>query len=54
MLLLGTKMFHVLSIRTWDERLNHLIKQVTNICTLLTCCTTCVTFPEGNNLKEAF
>ncbi|XP_033606542.1 vacuolar protein sorting-associated protein 8 homolog isoform X2 [Cryptotermes secundus] len=27
MLLLGTKMFHVLTIRAWDERLNHLIKQ---------------------------
>jgi hypothetical protein len=29
MLLLGTKMFHVLTIRAWDERLNHLIRQVT-------------------------
>jgi len=31
MLLLGTKTFHVLTIRAWNERLNHLIKQVTNI-----------------------
>ncbi|XP_021918193.1 LOW QUALITY PROTEIN: vacuolar protein sorting-associated protein 8 homolog [Zootermopsis nevadensis] len=27
MLLLGTKTFHVLTIRAWNERLNHLIKQ---------------------------
>ncbi|XP_068082015.1 vacuolar protein sorting-associated protein 8 homolog isoform X2 [Anabrus simplex] len=27
MLLLGTKKFHVLTIRTWTERLNHLMKQ---------------------------
>jgi hypothetical protein len=31
MLLLGTKTFHVLTIRSWIERLNHLIKQVINI-----------------------
>ena len=30
MLLLGTKTFHVLTIRSWIERLNHLIKQVIN------------------------
>jgi hypothetical protein len=34
MLLLGTKMFHVLTIRAWDERLKHLIKQVTAACWL--------------------
>ncbi|GLH03603.1 Vacuolar protein sorting-associated protein 8 homolog [Gryllus bimaculatus] len=27
MLILGTKSFHVLTIRTWNERLNHLVKQ---------------------------
>jgi hypothetical protein len=30
MLLLGTKTFHVLTIRSWVERLNHLIRQVIN------------------------
>jgi hypothetical protein len=30
MLLLGTKTFHVLTIRSWIERLNHLIRQVIN------------------------
>jgi len=30
MLLLGTKTFHVLTIRSWIDRLNHLIRQVIN------------------------
>jgi hypothetical protein len=35
MLLLGTKTFHVLTIRAWNERLNHLIKQVIKMCHLV-------------------